>query len=103
MPVTINTVYWLVDSIKNMLIDKGCIVALYNNSEKVAELQMTVETYGAQVLVHAEDNSANEYVFNKLVIETSTGVPLFIWNSEVKQKTNLNRVIVDWVIPVGGA
>jgi len=102
MPVTIQMVYRLVDSIRQTLINEGCIIALYNGSEKVAELPISVEAYGSQVIVHAEDNSANEYAFNKLVIETATGVPFFVWNDELRQKTNLNRVIVDWVIPVGG-
>ncbi len=102
MPVTIQMVYRLTSAIRQMLEDENCVIALYNNSEKVAELPASFETYNNQVIAHAEDNSANEYQFNKLVIETQTGVPLFVWTDEIRQKTNLNRVIVDWIIPVGG-
>ena len=79
---------------------QGFKVSLYNGQTFVKSLSMSVQASGGNVLVHAEDGSADEYTFDRIYIEDNNGVQLWYYFAGSTDKHKADRVVIDWSIPV---
>ncbi len=87
---------WIYDKLRS----GAFVLGVYNGTQKIKTLSITVELVGSQVIVHAKDSSADEYDFNKVTIETTAGVSYFEDIFDLEHKSSASTMEVDWVLPV---
>jgi len=75
-------------------------IRLYNGQTFVKTLPINVQQSGTNVLIHAEDDSSDEYTFDRFYIEDANGVQYWYYFAGSTDKHKADRVVIDWTIPV---
>ena len=87
---------WIYDKLRSGAFKLG----IYNGSTKIKALNFNISVSGSQIIISAKDQSADEYDFNKVTIETTAGVVYIEDTFELKHKSSVAYVEVNWVLPV---
>jgi hypothetical protein len=87
---------WVYDRLKN----GAFVLGIYNGNTKIKAIPFSVSVVGSQVIVSAKDESADEYDFNKITVETTAGVAYFEDYFELKHKNSSAYNEINWVLPV---